>query len=99
LGEHAGTDEAPSGNKLTAKDKSLLTIPFHFPGFVLNGFSVKVFNAIYYLQELQKEMDSVVHYDGFFYPLDSILSWNKIYGKKDLYNISSFCPLNPVKKD
>ncbi len=82
LGEHAGTDETPSPKKLFAREKSLLTIPFHFPNFVLNGWSVKLFNALYYAKNYKAEMDGVVHYDGFFYPLDSILEWNKIYGKK-----------------
>ena len=82
LGEHAGTDETRVENKLNTKEKALFTVPFNFPSFALNGFSVKVFNALYYAKNYKREMNSVVHYDGFFYPLDSILSWNKIYGKK-----------------
>jgi decaprenylphospho-beta-D-ribofuranose 2-oxidase len=98
LGEHANTSDAPSEHKLTAKDKSLLTVPFHFPNFVLNGYTVKIFNALYYAKNYKKEMDSVVHYDGFFYPLDSILSWNKIYGTKGFVQYQFVLPLAVSKE-
>jgi decaprenylphospho-beta-D-ribofuranose 2-oxidase len=66
LGDHATTDETPSDNKLIAKEKSLVTIPFYFPSFVLNGHSMKIFNALIYAKNYKKEMNSIVHYDGFF---------------------------------
>jgi decaprenylphospho-beta-D-ribofuranose 2-oxidase len=98
LGEHASTDETPSFNKLAAKEKALLTVPFHFPSFMLNGFSVKAFNALYYAKNYKKEMNSVVHYDGFFYPLDSILEWNKIYGKKGFVQYQFVLPFDISKE-
>lgn len=98
LGDHAGTDETSSTKKLISKDKSLLTIPFHFPGFVLNTFTVKAFNALYYLKNYKKEINNIVHYDGFFYPLDSILSWNKIYGKKGFVQYQFVLPLSTSKE-
>jgi decaprenylphospho-beta-D-ribofuranose 2-oxidase len=98
LGEHAHSDDIVNGHKLIAKEKSLLTVPFHFPNFVLNGFTVKVFNALYYAKNYKKEMNSVVHYDGFFYPLDSILSWNKIYGKKGFVQYQFVLPLEASKE-
>jgi decaprenylphospho-beta-D-ribofuranose 2-oxidase len=98
LGEHAGTDETPTEKKLLAKEKSLLTVPFHFPSFVLNGFSVKVFNALFYAKNYKQEMNSVVHYDGYFYPLDSILEWNKIYGKKGFVQYQFVLPLETSRE-
>lgn len=82
LGEHASTDEVRATNSLLPRQKSLLTVPFYFPSFVLNGFSVRLFNAMYYAKNYRKDLRSVVHYDGFYYPLDSILQWNRIYGKR-----------------
>jgi FAD/FMN-containing dehydrogenase len=98
LGEHATTDETKQNNKLTAKEKTLMTVPFHFPSFVLNGYSVKIFNALYYAKNYKKEMNSVVHYDGFFYPLDSILEWNKIYGKKGFVQYQFVLPFDVSKE-
>jgi FAD/FMN-containing dehydrogenase len=98
LGEHAGTDETPAENKLLTREKSLLTIPFHFPSFVLNGYSVKIFNAFFYAKNYKREINNVVHYDGFFYPLDSILEWNKIYGKKGFVQYQFVLPLEASKE-
>lgn len=98
LGEHAGTDETPAEHKLLAREKSLLTVPFHFPSFVLNGYSVKMFNAFFYAKNFKKEINNVVHYDGFFYPLDSILEWNKIYGKKGFVQYQFVLPVSTSKK-
>jgi FAD/FMN-containing dehydrogenase len=98
LGEHADTNETPGENKLKTKEKALVTVPFHFPSFVLNGFSVKVFNALFYAKNYKKEMDSVVHYDGYFYPLDSILEWNRIYGKKGFVQYQFVLPLSASKE-
>jgi decaprenylphospho-beta-D-ribofuranose 2-oxidase len=97
LGEHASTDETRQDHKLVAKEKSLLTVPFHLPSFVLNGYSVKLFNALYYLKNYKREITSVVHYDGFFYPLDSILEWNRIYGKKGFVQYQFVLPLQASK--
>lgn len=75
------------GNFASVKDFRLhksggfKTIPFFFPSWVLNKFSIKAFNALYYRKNLTKVKTDIVHYDRFFYPLDSIHQWNKIYGK------------------
>lgn len=98
LGDHATTDETPSDNKLLVKEKSLVTIPFYFPSFVLNTHSMKIFNALIYAKNYKKEMNSVVHYDGFFYPLDSILEWNKIYGKKGFVQYQFVLPFEKSKE-
>lgn len=45
-----------------------LKIPFFFPSFALNSFTVKVFNLIYYFKQFRKTTASVVHYDSFFIP-------------------------------
>lgn len=97
LGEHAGTDEVKPDKVLMPKEKSLVTVPFYFPSFVLNGFSVKVFNALYYAKNYRKIIDNIVHYDSFYYPLDSILNWNKIYGKKGFVQYQFVLPLSTSK--
>lgn len=97
LGEHATAEEVANKEKLLPKEKALFSVPFHFPSFVLNGWSVKAFNAMYYAKNYQKVMDSVVHYDGFFYPLDSILNWNRIYGKRGFVQYQFVLPLKSSK--
>ena len=98
VGEHATVDEVRMEKFLQPKEKALLTIPFYFPSFALNGFSVKVFNALYYAKNYRQIMESVIHYDGFYYPLDSILNWNRIYGKKGFVQYQFVLPLATSKE-
>src|SRR5207253_1602691 len=59
-----------------------LTVPFDLPSFVLNSLTVKSFNELFYHSQLSKRSHKVVSYDPFFYPLDSIHEWNRMYGKR-----------------
>lgn len=92
-GEHAAPDETPAIQKLTPREKSLCSVPFFFPGMALNSFTVKAFNALYYAKNYKREIHKVGHYDGFFYPLDAILNWNKIYGRTGFVQYQFVLPL------
>ncbi|MDK7374447.1 MULTISPECIES: FAD-binding oxidoreductase [Weeksella] len=67
---------------LTVKKKFHLNIPFNFPSFVLNPWSIKIFNFLYYHKQLKKKSGQIIDIDSFFYPLDAVFHWNRIYGKK-----------------
>lgn len=72
--------------------KSKLTVPFYFPGFVLNRYSVKLFNQFYFHRQALKRDLQDVSTDSFFFPLDSIKNWNKIYGKKGFVQYQCVIP-------
>ncbi len=83
-GEHATLAELPKKikkNPLKIKPKLKLNIPFFFPNFLLNPWSIKIFNWLYFNKQLKKHVKNYVDYDQFFYPLDAVYNWNKIYGK------------------
>jgi len=65
---------------LEYKSKKKLTIPFTFPSFALNNLTVKAFNWLYYAKAPDGISKQKVDIDTFFYPLDAIGDWNKIYG-------------------
>lgn len=69
-----------------------LTAPFEMPGFTLNRYSVRAFNALYYRRFLGKKKALQQHYSSFFYPLDSINEWNRIYGKPGFYQYQCVIP-------
>lgn len=84
-GEHAKKNELPAKwqkNPLNIPQKLNLAIPFQLPGFVLNTLSIKAFNFLYYNKQFNKEKTAIVPYEPFFYPLDFIHHWNRMYGKK-----------------
>ncbi len=84
-GEHALVSELPEKlkkNPLKIPNKINLNIPFNFPQFVLNPFSIKLFNWLYFNKQRKKHVKEIIDLDAFFYPLDAVHNWNRIYGKK-----------------
>lgn len=73
-------DFADDGD-LSFKEKKKLNIPFNFPSFALNSLSVRAFNWLYYKKAPDGKSHQKVDIDTFFYPLDAINNWNRIYGK------------------
>lgn len=97
VGEHAGKGELSSKqlrNQLSVPVKARLTFPFNLPSWALNTFTVKTFNFLYYGKNFKKEINNVVPYEPFFYPLDSILHWNRGYGKKGFVQYQFVLPLS-----
>jgi FAD/FMN-containing dehydrogenase len=74
------TSPAQQQNPLTPKPKLKLNVPISPPGFVLNRLSMTIFNTLYYHKQLAEKVEAVVDYNSFFYPLDAILNWNRLYG-------------------
>lgn len=100
-GEHAFAHELPQNLKekpLRLKKKFQPTVPFYFPGFVLNKFTVKIFNLLYFKKQSKKEVKSIVDYETFFYPLDVVNDWNKIYGKSGFIQYQMVIPKEKGKE-
>lgn len=96
LGEHAGLEDLdPSRKKdpLKLPGKKKIPFPFNLPSFVLNRFTVKAFNFLFYLKNTKREINNIVSYEPFFYPLDAILNWNRMYGKKGFVQYQFVLPL------
>ncbi len=83
-------DETPG--PLTPLEKAKLALPFDMPAVALNRATVGAFNTLYYHKQLSKQQDSVIDYEPFFYPLDSILQWNRLYGKQGLLQFQCVLP-------
>ena len=96
LGEHATVEDLNERRKkdpLALPKKKKITFPFNLPSFVLNTFTVKAFNFLYYGKNFKKEINNVVSYEPFFYPLDAILHWNRCYGKKGFVQYQFVLPM------
>ena len=59
-----------------------VTMPFFFPSWALNPLSVRAFNILFYWKHLAREKRGIVSPWGFFYPLDAIHLWNRMYGRR-----------------
>ncbi|MFY7815130.1 MAG: FAD-binding protein [Chryseobacterium taeanense] len=100
-GEHAFQQELPQHLKekpLRLKKKFEPTVPFYFPGFVLNALTVKIFNFFYFKKQSKKEVTNIIDYETFFYPLDFVKDWNKIYGKSGFIQYQMMIPKQTGKE-
>ncbi|MCZ2084449.1 MULTISPECIES: FAD-binding oxidoreductase [unclassified Kaistella] len=100
-GEHAFKHELPKKlqeNPLKMQKGIQPSIPFYFPNFVLNNLTVKLFNLLYYFKQSKKEVKNFIHYEQFFYPLDIVNDWNRIYGKKGFIQYQMVIPKEKGKE-
>jgi FAD/FMN-containing dehydrogenase len=86
-GDHHGSSE-PRNESSGAK----LTVPIDLPAFALNRTTVRAFNALYFHKQLKKRVATTVDYEPFFYPLDSVQHWNRMYGKEGLLQFQCVVP-------
>ena len=95
-GEHARLSDLPSKMKkqpLQISRKVKIPIPSFFPAFMLNQFTVKAFNYLFYNKQVAMKKVSIVDYDTYFYPLDALHNWNHIYGKSGFTQYQFVFPL------
>lgn len=74
------------------QQKRKLTVPINFPSFSFNFFSAKLFNMLYYHKGNSSYIKQKISIDSFFYPLDQINHWNRIYGKSGLIQYQFVLP-------
>jgi FAD/FMN-containing dehydrogenase len=74
LGDHSET-----GN-LDFFMKRRISVPIELPSFLLNKASISALNAMYYSKAIDNQLKQV-SLSTFFYPLDTIEGWNKLYGR------------------
>lgn len=69
-----------------------LTVPRQFPGWTLNAMSISMFNHLYYHRKNGKITEDQVTIDDFFFPLDGIGQWNRLYGKRGFLQYQCIIP-------
>lgn len=100
LGEHAGVEDLPAQHQNAPFDvpqKPKRRVPFDFPSWALNRYTVRAFNALYYRAGAGKSGAQLVDWDSYFYPLDAILEWNRIYGRRGFAQFQCVIPLTSAK--
>jgi FAD/FMN-containing dehydrogenase len=73
-------------------------IPFNLPGFLVNNITSKLFNSIYFNKHPSGIVEHIQDFDAFFYPLDKLKNWNRIYGKKGLFQYQCVVPIEKGKR-
>jgi FAD/FMN-containing dehydrogenase len=71
-----------NAGKLQHRESSSIGVPFTTPGFLLNRATMATFNSLYFKRHSRAAGARQQHYDSFFFPLDSIRNWNRLYGSR-----------------
>ena len=94
-GNHANADVdlalVPSAQRAGVEGPPL-RVPFSPPVSLINSLTLKAFNLAYFHRQRGDHAHLVQHYRPFFYPLDTVLEWNRIYGPKGFYQYQCVVP-------
>ncbi|MGO9388620.1 FAD-binding oxidoreductase [Rhodoblastus sp.] len=81
-----------SNPRRTLHGKKGVRFPVEAPSFALNSMTLKAFNALYFNALRMTAHRQIVHYAPFFFPLDAILNWNRLYGRRGMYQYQCALP-------
>ena len=95
-GRHANIEQLRSkknkSSPLILKQPRSLEIPGLFPSRLINPLSLKAFNALYYHKQRGNLRVQTSTYEDFFFPLDRLRAWNRIYGKNGFIQFQVVIP-------
>ena len=94
LGRHAGANELPADRRaapFACAPRRPKRVPVDLPTIALSRIPVSIFNRLYYAA--QRPGDAIVDIDPYFYPLDAIRDWNRIYGRRGFVQYQCVLPL------
>ena len=84
---------SPSPQETDDSPKKSRRVPIDFPAWALNPWSVRAFNQLYYKRVPSDGLDQIAPYGAFLFPLDAVLDWNRIYGKRGFHQFQCVVPL------
>ncbi len=90
-GNHVRKEDAPAHWPVS---KLQLSMPMNLPSFALNRWSVRTFNQLYYHKQRHPKVSGLSDYVPFFYPLDAILNWNRLYGQRGFVQYQFVLPMS-----
>ena len=83
-------NHAPAAVVARAPRLHRLIVPFTPPFSLINGLSLRAFNELYFRRA--REGNAIVHYEPYFYPLDAVGEWNRIYGPRGFLQYQCVVP-------
>lgn len=86
-------EEGEFATGLVPLKKPSKRVPMDAPGFALSTPVVRAFNTAYYLRIPRRGRTVVRPVDDFFFPLDRIHDWNRLYGKRGFHQFQCVVPL------
>jgi decaprenylphospho-beta-D-ribofuranose 2-oxidase len=93
-GHHASLEDLPPRlrERPFARLRSPYNVGFDFPSWVLNAAGIRVFNELYYRLQSRRTQSFIADHDSFFFPLDRVGDWNRMYGKRGFVQYQCVLP-------
>ena len=91
-------DHSKIPDKLTPSPEPKLVFPIEAPGFALNSMTVSAFNTVFFHKQMKPRVRALQDYEPFFYPLDKVLHWNRMYGKSGLLQFQYAIPWESARE-
>lgn len=64
------------------------------PFSLITRTSARLFNNLHYRKQCRTQSTGLTHYEPFFFPLDRLLHWNRIYGPHGFHQYQCLLPLS-----
>jgi FAD/FMN-containing dehydrogenase len=93
LGDHS---REPGPLKPSPEPK--LSFPMEAPALLLNKLSISAFNTVFFHKQMKAHVKTKQDYEPFFYPLDKVAHWNRMYGKRGLVQFQFALPWETSKE-
>jgi len=94
-GHHAAVEELPVSERsrpFSVPGRSVRRVPVDFPSWVLNPVTIGWFNRLYFRVQSRQRAPHLVSYPAYFFPLDAIHHWNRIYGRRGFVQYQCVLP-------
>lgn len=95
-GEHARCHELPNDTQaepFRLPARRIANVGFDMPPGLLNRWTARAFNMAYWTRNSRKPGSQLVNYQSYFYPLDSLGDWNRLYGRRGFLQYQCVLPL------
>jgi decaprenylphospho-beta-D-ribofuranose 2-oxidase len=88
-GRHASQDESRGR---APRPRRALRVPWDAPEWLLNPAFMRLFNRLYHARHGTIREPSLVSCEQFFYPLDAVHAWNRLYGARGFFQYQCVLP-------
>lgn len=92
-----GNHSAEQLDFVEPKRQSNFNLPITPPFSLVNRLSLDVFNSAYFEFQKSGAGKRRIHYREFYYPLDGVKNWNRIYGPRGFFQYQSVIPMKDAK--
>jgi FAD/FMN-containing dehydrogenase len=97
-GKHLGkgilqrANHAPERGPSPPQSARKMAVPFNLPVSLVNDVSLRLFNTVHYHRQSRHCTRTSQYFQSFFFPLDGILHWNRVYGPAGFYQYQCVVP-------